>query len=133
MNDLSTKIGVQPGQRICLLDPTLETAIEIVGALPAGAMPYPYDGEVSFDVVFFWPRDAQNMLGQFVELQAQIAPDGAIWAIMPKKKHAERLGIMFSWEAMQSAALATDLVDNKKISITEVEYGTRFVIRKDRR
>ena len=52
---------------------------------------------------------------------------------MPKKKYALRRGIDFSWEEMQAAGLQTDLVDNKVASITGEDYGTRFVIRKDRR
>jgi hypothetical protein len=38
-----------------------------------------------------------------------------------------------SWEQVQQAALRTDLVDNKIASVSDQEYGTRFVIRKDRR
>jgi hypothetical protein len=34
---------------------------------------------------------------------------------------------------MQAAGLQTDLVDNKVASVTEQDYGTRFVIRKERR
>jgi hypothetical protein len=133
MSELTRKMGVQPGDRICLLDPTLETAIQIVGALPAGAMPYPYDVGTSYDVIFYWPRDPQNLPGQFASLQVQITPSGAIWAIIPKRKIAAAQGIELTWAAMQAAALSTDLVDNKRISFNGAEYGTRFVIRKDRR
>jgi hypothetical protein len=133
MSDLTKKMGVNPGNRICLLDPTLETAIQIVGALPSGAMPYPYEEGTSYEVIFFWPRNVQNLIGQFATLQSQIAPAGSIWAIMPKKKHAQAHGIEFSWEIMQTAALTTNLVDDKIASITDIEYGTRFVLRKDRR
>ncbi len=34
---------------------------------------------------------------------------------------------------MQAAALTTDLVDNKIVSLTGEDYATRFVIRKERR
>ncbi len=111
----------------------MKTAIEIVGALPSGAMPYPYDVNAKYDVIFFWPRRVADLESQFAHILEQIAPDGAIWAIIPKKKFAQAQGILFSWGAMQAAALTTDLVDNKTASITEIEYATRFVIRKDRR
>ena len=52
---------------------------------------------------------------------------------MPKKKYARQRGIDFTWEELQAAGLQTDLVDNKIASLTEEEYGTRFVIRKERR
>jgi len=38
--------------------------------------------------------------------------------------------VALSWEEMQAAGLLTDLVDNKIASVTEEDYGTRFVIRK---
>jgi hypothetical protein len=34
---------------------------------------------------------------------------------------------------MQAAALTTDLVDNKIVSLSDEEYATRFVIRRERR
>jgi hypothetical protein len=52
---------------------------------------------------------------------------------MPKKKYADRRGVSYTWEQLQAAGLQTDLVDNKVASITEEDYGTRFVIRKQRR
>jgi hypothetical protein len=70
---------------------------------------------------------------QFRRLQSEIVPNGAIWAVIPKKKFAPAHGIAFSWSEMQAAALQTDLVDNKEASFSEEEYGTRFVIRKEKR
>ena len=52
---------------------------------------------------------------------------------MPKKAVARQRGLTLTWEEMQAAALTTDLVDNKNASMTDEEYGTRFVIRKERR
>jgi hypothetical protein len=69
----------------------------------------------------------------FAALQGQIAPTGAVWAVMPKKKFAPGRRVSFTWEELQAAGLQTDLVDNKIASITEQDYGTRFVIRKERR
>lgn len=87
----------------------------------------------SYDLIFTWPERLAGLNGHFADLQRRITPQGAIWAVMPKKKHAARRGIDFTWEQMQAAALQTDLVDNKTASISEQEYGTRFVIRSNRR
>jgi hypothetical protein len=85
------------------------------------------------DLILFWPADPGGLEERFRQLQACIYPDGAVWAIIPKKKYAAARGMALTWEQLQAAALRTDLVDNKIAGISEQEYGTRFVIRKDRR
>ncbi len=60
-------------------------------------------------------------------------PNGAVWAGIPKQRIARQRGLTLTWEEMQAAALQTDLVDNKGASISDEEYATRFVIRKDQR
>ena len=70
---------------------------------------------------------------RFARLARVISVEGAVWAVLPNKRHASQRGISFSWEQMQAAGLRTDLVDNKIVSLSPEEYATRFVIRKDRR
>jgi hypothetical protein len=89
--------------------------------------------EARCDLLLFWPAGPAGLEDRFRRLQGRIDPDGAIWAIIPKKKFAAARGMALPWEQLQAAALRTDLVDNKTASISEQEYGTRFVIRKDRR
>ena len=81
----------------------------------------------------FWPDEPAGLEERFRQLQARIDPAGAVWAIIPKKKFARARGKSLNWEQLQAAALRTDLVDNKIASVSEQEYGTRFVIRKDLR
>jgi hypothetical protein len=85
------------------------------------------------DLLFFWPQSLEGLAERFSGLQRHIMPDGAIWVVMPKKAFAARHGIDFSWEQMQAAALATDLVDNKIASFSAEEYATRLVIRREAR
>src|SRR5262249_12013428 len=99
----------------------------LTGAL-AAALP-----EDRFDVILFWPSSLAGLSERFAALAQRIAPDGAIWSVMPKKQFAPGRGIDFSWAQMQSAGLQTDLVDNKESSLTVEEYATRFVIRKTHR
>ena len=130
---LSKKLGIQSGQRICLLEapedalgilePTLPENVDILGGT----------AETRLDMILFWPQTLHGSAERFAELQLEIVPDGAIWAMIPKKKFARKRGIDFSWEAMQAAGLETDLVDNKVASFSEQDYGTRFVIRKNLR
>jgi hypothetical protein len=86
-----------------------------------------------YDVIMFWPTHLAGLSDRFAQLQRHIIPDGAIWAVIPKKQFARTRGIDFSWSDVQEAALRTDLVDNKVASLSEEEYATRFVIRKNRR
>jgi len=137
MASLAQKLGLKPGQAIYLLDATPET-----GRVIRAACDEELGGDVAisetlvddpFDLIFFWPRELEGLAGRFAVLQRQIVPDGAIWVVTPKKAVAQRRGVMLTWEETQAAALTTDLVDNKIASITDEEYGTRFVIRKERR
>ena len=85
------------------------------------------------DLLFFWPHVLEGLAERFSALQGRIVPNGAIWVVMPKRSVAARHGITFSWEQMQAAALATDLVDNKIASFSPEEYATRLVIRREAR
>ena len=137
MASLAQKLGLKPGQTICLLEATPETA-QVIRAACDEAL----GGDVTisetldsapFDLIFYWPRELEGLAGRFAALQRQIVSNGAIWVVMPKKAVAQRRGLTLTWEEMQAAALTTDLVDNKNASMTDEEYGTRFVIRKERR
>lgn len=133
ITSLAKKLGIQPEDRLGL-----------IGA-PAGIKDYlrlECPPEVIFEegasdpkyrMILFWPKELNALVQQFTEMQNLILPDGVIWAIIPKKKFARKWGIDFNWEEMQAAGLQTDLVDNKVASIDEESYGTRFVIRREKR
>lgn len=133
MADLAKKFGIKPGYLVCMLAAPRQARAEIRAGAPPSVSFEEELGEVPYDLIFFWPRSLDGLTRQFTALQFKIRPDGAIWAMMPKKKYAPQRGVDFTWEELQAAGLQTDLVDNKIASLTEEEYGTRFVIRKDRR
>ena len=130
--NLAKKLGIKPGMAVCLLDapPEADAAVRESAAWAVFSRTL---GEGRFDVILFWPPQVEGLAERFAELQRRIVPDGSIWAVMPKKKFAARRGVDFTWDEMQAAGLQTDLVDNKVASVTEQDYGTRFVIRKERR
>jgi hypothetical protein len=130
---LARKLGLQPGQAICILGASPEGQAALKGALPQGAALTEKLGRGLFDRILFWPRRRKDLEASFARLQGRIRPDGAIWAVIPKKASPQSRALDFGWDELQAAGLTTDLVDNKIASITEHEYGTRFVIRKDRR
>lgn len=79
------------------------------------------------------PLDAPDLKTFFEMWRARIATDGALWVISPKKEHAKAEGSAHTWDAVQQAALTTDLVDNKIAAFSDNLTATRFVIRKERR
>jgi hypothetical protein len=132
MSDLAKKLGIKPGMAVCLLRAPLEAEQTIRKAAPWALYSTALE-EGRYDILLFWPAELDGLATRFTGLQSSIYADGAIWAVMPKKKYAARRGIDFNWEQLQAAGLQTDLVDNKVAAITEQDYGTRFVIRKERR
>jgi hypothetical protein len=130
---LARKLGLMPGQAICLLGATPEGGAAVRACCPKGSAITEKLGRGVFDILLFWPRRRRGLEESFDRLQGKIRPDGAIWAVIPKKASKRGRELDFTWEDLQAAGLTTDLVDNKIASITEEEYGTRFVIRKDRR
>ena len=133
MSDLAKKLGIKPGHRVYLLDAPPESAALLREACPPGAQLYdaPFTGRC--DILLFWPSTLEGLVERFAQLQRQIVPDGAIWAVIPKKPFARARGLALTWEALQVAGLQTDLVDNKIASLSAEEYTTRFVIRKEHR
>jgi hypothetical protein len=133
VSDLARKLGIQPGQTVCLLGAPAGIAALLRDACPFDVTFDEALGDGRYQIILFWPSRLDGLTEELAGLQFNIVPDGAIWVVIPKKKYAAKRGISFSWEAMQAAGLQTDLVDNKVATVSEEDYGTRFVIRKDRR
>lgn len=131
--DLAKKLGIKAGDRVALVEAPPGMGDYLRPELPPGVLLTEGLPGERCEVLLFWPRRLAGLVERFKDLQNRIVPDGAIWAVMPKKKYAARWGIDYVWEALQAAGLQTDLVDNKVASMDEESYGTRFVIRKDRR
>jgi hypothetical protein len=132
VSDLATRLGIKPGYKIALVDAPAALRAALEQACPAAEF-YDFLGDAPYELILFWPSQLAGLADTFARLQRQIVPDGAIWAVIPRQRVARQRGITFSWEEMQAAGLQTDLVDNKIASISDEEYATRFVIRKERR
>lgn len=133
-SNLARKLGIAPGHSILLLDAPAPSAALLRDVCPPGVTVAEVDdGADRYDLIFLWLRAADGLAERFAALQWRIVPNGAIWVMLLKKPIARKNGVMLTWEAMQTAALQTDLVDNKGASFSDEEYGTRFVIRRERR
>ena len=135
-SNLARKLGIVPGCSILLLDAPAPSAALLRDACPPGVtVAAADDGADRYDLIFLWLRlrAVDGLTERFAALQWRIVPNGAIWAMLLKKPVALKRGVTLTWEQMQAAALQTDLVDNKIASFSDEEYGTRFVIRRERR
>lgn len=130
---LARKLGIRPGQRICLLGAPAGSAEVIERAAAGSATIMDALDAQPYESVFWWPATLDGFAERLANLRCHIKPAGSVWVVMPKKAFAAKRGLTFTWEQMQAAALTTDLVDNKIAALTSEEYATRFVIRKDRR
>ncbi|HEX6542902.1 MAG TPA: hypothetical protein VF040_14185 [Ktedonobacterales bacterium] len=134
MTDLARKLGIVPGCSVALVDAPAPAVTLLRDACPSGVTPAELaENNERYDLIFLWPRTVAGLAERFAALQWRIVPSGAIWVILAKKPVARRRGITFTWDDVQAAALQTDLVDNKIAAFSQEEYGTRFVIRRERR
>jgi hypothetical protein len=133
MSDLTRKLGIKAGSRVGLLNAEAETVARLRETSPPGVTFQGDSDQGKFDLILFWPDSLHGLKAVFQRLQQEIDPDGAVWAVIPKKKFAPSRGIDFTWEELLAAGLQSDLVDNKVVSVSEQTYATRFVIRKERR
>lgn len=134
MTDLARKFGIVSGGSVWLVDAPAPSAALLRAACPPNvALTDTADSTQRYDLICIWPLHADGLTERLAALQWRIVPDGAIWVVMLKKPVARKRGITFTWDEMQAAALQTDLVDNKIATLSEAEFGTRFVIRRERR
>ncbi len=134
MTDLAHKLGIAPGMTLCLLDvePDVVRVIHACCAPDVTLLDKLPEGE-RVDIIVVEPDQIDGLVERFEGLAHCIFPNGSIWVVTPKKAAAKKRGTLLTWEAVQAAALQTDLVDNKNAALTDEVYGTRFVIRRDAR
>ena len=131
------KLGIRGGARIRLLRAPPQFARTLAEVIPSDCVltdeDAPAAGAASpLDIVLWWVSDHDDMTRTLRELMDHLAANGAVWAIIPKKKAlAGRTSPTFN--GVQNAALPLGLVDNKDLGFSDTEYGIRFVIRKELR
>ena len=132
--DFPKKLGIKPSHLVCLMGANSAFAQQLHLNCPSSVRIYRAIEETNTpDIVIVWP-EASDDLGQlFQRLRNLIQPNGAVWAVIPKKPVALRKGIPIFFDQVQAAALPTGLVDNKTLTFSEEEYGIRFVVRRSER
>jgi len=134
-NDFANKLGIRAGQHVYLEGAPAEFAAERLTGLPPGcrvATVLPNGARP--DMVILWLKDKEGLEAVFQRLRHLIPPDGAAWAVIPKKKSVRPKGSAApDFQDALAAALPTGLVDNKTLTFDDVEYGIRFVVRRELR
>jgi hypothetical protein len=133
-NQFANKLGIRAGHHIYLEGAPAEFAVQrltdlppgcrVATSLPEGARP---------DVVILWLNDKERLEARFQRLRHLIPTDGAVWAVIPKKSARPKESQAPDFEGTLAAALPTGLVDNKTLTFDDVEYGIRFVVRRELR
>jgi len=85
------------------------------------------------DVVIVWMKRDERLDNFFRAVERKIKQDGALCCIFPKQLLRLERKFSYDWDAMVRSGLNTQLVDNKTLTFSEEEYGTRLVVRKDLR
>jgi hypothetical protein len=125
------KLGVAPAQRILLRHAPKAFLEELRSQLPTGArLTTRSAARARYDLIFDWLAPDENLDALLDELQHWLTPNGALWVVIPNQRTARTRGAHYDWNAIVAAALKTTLVDNKTLSFSSEEYGTRFVIRR---
>lgn len=126
------KIGVMGGQKILVHRAPKQFTQELRDQAPPETMiSTRLTTRTQYDLIFHFAAPDQDLDKLFDEMQRAIKPDGALWVVIPKQKAAKELGYLYDWNMLIACALKTTLVDNKTLTFSPEEYGTRFVIRKE--
>ena len=125
------KLGVNAGQKILVRRAPKSFTQELRDQAPPDTLiSTRLTTRGQYDLIFHFAPPDENFDAFFQEMETALKPDGALWVIIPNQKGAKKLGVQFDWNAILASALKTTLVDNKTLSFSPDEYGTRFVIRK---
>jgi len=133
-NEFATKLGIRAGQHIYLEGAPAVFAAERLNGLPPGcqvATVLPNGARP--DMVILWLKDKEGLEALFRRLRNLIPPQGAVWAVIPRKSARPKGSAAPDFDEVLAAGLPTGLVDNKTLTFDDVEYGIRFVVRRELR
>ena len=133
MTELMRKLGIKTDSLVVAINANPDILAKIKEGLPDRTTlvtEIPVNAQAKVFLVWLTERDDLYQL--FQQLRGAITLDGAIWAVIPKKKVAKKTTSV-TFDQVQTVALKTDLVDNKVVSLSDGEYGIRFVVRKEKR
>ncbi len=128
---LIKKLGIKPGQRICILNAP-QGYEKTLGALPSSVTTLARLGNPhSLDFIHFFTKELAQLACSFPKLKAALAFDGTLWISWPKR--AAKVASDLDENIVREIGLGVGLVDVKVAAIDETWSGLKFVYRvKDR-
>lgn len=126
---LFEKLGIKPGQKICVLNEPSDYQALIEGPVEGAAITRSLRGKM--DVVHIFETSASKLAARLPVLMKAIAPNGIIWVSWPKK--ASRVPTDITENVIRDVALPIGLVDVKVCAVDEVWSGLKLVIRRENR
>lgn len=128
------KLGVSAGQKILVHRAPKSFTQELRDQAPPDTLiSTRLTKRAQYDLIFHFAATDEDFDAFFSDMQHALKVNGALWVIIPKQKIAREKGVLYDWNSMLACALKTTLVDNKTLTFSPEEYGTRFVIRKESR
>ncbi len=128
--ELVRKLGIRPGHRLFVREECMDLLAAIQPHLPPRVTVSNQPPREGAHLILLRP-DEEELATIFREAREWITPDGAVWVVVTKKPYRQEGDVSF--EAAQAAALPTGLVDNKECSVSDTEYATRYVLRRELR
>jgi hypothetical protein len=126
---LHQKLGLKPGQQICVINSPSDYQTLIDGPVSGLEIRSTPRGQIQFAHIF--ETEAIRLSARLPELMKAIAPDGMIWVSWPKK--AAKVPTDITEDVVRELALPIGLVDVKVCAVNEVWSGLKLVIRRERR
>lgn len=124
---LIKKLGIKPGQRICILNAP-QGYDKTLGALPAGMKPASRLGNPhSLDFIHFFTLQSRQLAVKFSELKNALTYAGSLWISWPKKSSGVKSDL--DENIVRQIGLDGGLVDVKVAAVDEVWSGLKFVYR----
>jgi len=133
-SDFVRKLGIRAGQHVHLEGAPPGFASERLAGLPPGCrVATVLPNGTRPDMVLLWLKDREGLEALFQRLRHLIPSDGVVWAVIPKKSTRPKGSAAPEFPEVLAAALPTGLVDNKTLTFDDIEYGIRFVLRRELR
>jgi hypothetical protein len=128
---LTKKLGIRPGQRICILNPP-DNYPKTLGSLPIGVeLVSRLNTTHSLDLIQYFSLQSRQLQVKFPELKAALAYDGTLWISWPKK--SSKVQSDLNENIIREYGLALGLVDVKVAAVDEIWSGLKFVYRLENR
>ncbi len=122
---LVQKLGIKPGDKICIIHPP-DRYDQTLGQLPPAATAVELSaGELNF--VQFFTASRAELAAEFDRLKQAITPNGMVWISWPKK--ASKMPTDLTEDVVRDIGLRRGLVDVKVCAVDDIWSGLKFVYR----